>query len=73
MYLCVRETTSEHTSVCVCARARVLPNRIERSTGVENAGNLEALNIKHIVCVNEQVVSWPPLNLFLHLRHQPLS
>ena len=40
----------------MCARVRALLNRIELSTGVEHAGNLEALNIKHIVCVNEQVL-----------------
>jgi hypothetical protein len=34
---------------------RALLNRIELSTGVEHADNLEALNIKHIVCVTEQV------------------
>jgi len=43
-------------SLCVCA----LLKKIEFSAGVENAGKLEALNIKHIVCVNEQVFFFPP-------------
>ena len=64
VHLCVRERTSEHVCVCVyvcvCVCVRAHLNRIEFSTGVENAGNLEALNIKHIVCVNEQVFSGSP-------------